>query len=108
MDEHSRSDTHRDKIEQQIVRAYVHLTMCDDSDHGSRTVILARLGSIEIRLTKTPFADAMGMPPVWLEVYSHPRGATDDSLGCFGFDEDELRDAVDFVCEAEYLHQTRQ
>jgi len=102
------SDIHRDSIEQQIVRAYVQLTVSAGGNDPLRTLILTRFGSVEIRLTKTRFPDLPSVPPYWQEIYSHLSGTTVDSLGCFGFGEDELDEAVDFVCAAEHLHQTRQ
>ena len=99
------SDACRDRVEEQIIRAYVRLALTDDAD-GSRTVTLARLGSLEVRLTEMPRMELAGVPPFWLEICSLRTGSTLDSLGCFEFDEDELEAAVDFICHAEQRHQT--
>ena len=99
-------DACRDRIEQQIIRAYVRLVTTDDAG-GARTVTLARLDGLELRLTEAPMLDAPGVPPFWLEVHSLVTDMTLDSFGCFEFDEDELNAAVDFVWEAQQRHRTR-
>jgi hypothetical protein len=100
-------DPCRDRIEQQIICAYVRLAAPASDDGISRTVTVTRLGSVELRLTEAPLLGLPDVPLFWLEVHSHLTGSTVDSLGCFEFDEDELAAAVDFVCEAQHLHQTR-
>jgi hypothetical protein len=99
------SDACRDRVEEQIIRAYMRLALTDDAD-GSRTVTLARLSSLEVRLTEIPRTELAGVPPFWLEICSPWTGSTLDSLGCFEFDEHELEVAVDFICDAELRHQT--
>src|SRR3712207_1726291 len=71
------SDACRDRVEEQIIRAYVRLALTDDAD-GSRTVTLARLGSFEVRLTEMPWTGLTGVPPFWLEICSVRTGATLD------------------------------
>ena len=89
----------RDQIEQQIIRAYVRLALRDDAD-WSRTVTLARLSGLEVRLIEATWTKQLELPPFWLELHSVATGTTIDSIGCFDFGEDELEAAVDFVCEA--------
>lgn len=96
----------RDQIEQQIIRAYVQLALSDDA-HCSRTVTLARLSGLEVRLTEAPWIDQPSLPPFWLELHSLTTGTTIDSIGCFDFGGDELVAAVDFVCEAKKRHRAR-
>jgi hypothetical protein len=96
----------RDRIEQQIIRAYVQLALTDDAD-CSRTVTLARLSGLEVRLTEVPRTEQPDLPPFWLEIHSLATGSTVDSFGCFEFDDDELEAAVEFVCEAKQCHQAR-
>ena len=48
----------RDRIEQQIIRAYVQLALTDDAD-CSRTVTLARLSGLEVRLTEAPWIEQL-------------------------------------------------
>ena len=95
-------DARRDRIEEQIIRAYVHLVFATEAD-GSRTVTVSRQGSLEVRLTEMP---RPGLPTFWLEIHSLGTRSIIDSLGCFEFDEDELAAAVDFICEAQERHQT--
>jgi hypothetical protein len=101
-----KSDTCRDRIEQQIIRAYVRLATEPDGADGSRTVTLARFGGLEVRLTEVPQQGRSDLPPFWLEIHSLVRGVTIDSIGCFEFDEDELEAIVDFICEAKQRYQT--
>jgi len=92
----------RDRIEEQIVRAYIRLALAPGSEAGSRTVTLVQFGALEVRLTETaPEGVPSKVPPLWLEIYSHVTGAVVDSCGCFEFDEDELKTAVDLVVEAQ-------
>jgi hypothetical protein len=97
-------DPGRDRIERKIVRAYVQLAILPDDADGSCTVTLERFGGLEFRLTETPRKGLAGMPPFWLELYSHGSGAVVDSLGCFEFDQDELEAAIEFVCAALRRH----
>jgi hypothetical protein len=99
-------DADRDRIEQQIIRAYVRLVTAAN-DGGARTVTFARLAGLECRLTETFMPEAPDVPPFWLEIHSPTTGTTLDSLGCFEFDEDEMNAAVDFVWEGQQRHPTR-
>jgi hypothetical protein len=96
----------RDRIEQQIIRAYVRLVMAAD-ERGARTVTFARLAGLECRLTETFMPDAPGVPSFWLEIHSLATDTILDSFGCFEFDEDELNAAIDFVWEGQQRHQIR-
>ena len=95
-------DARRDRIEEQVIRAYVQLIFAAEAD-GSRTVTLSRQDGLEVRLTEMPLP---GTPTFWLEIHSLGTGAIIDSLGCFEFDEDELAAAVDFICEAQERNRT--
>lgn len=91
----------RDRIEEQIIRAYVRLALAPDQASGLRTITLAQFGALEIRLTEVPEqTDASRFPPFWIEIYSHASSRVVDSCGCFEFDEDELTAAVDLVVDA--------
>jgi hypothetical protein len=107
MDDATPFDPGRDWIERKIVRAYVQLAILPDDTDNSCTVTLERFGGLEVRLTETPRKALAGMPPFWLELYSHGSGAIVDSLGCFEFDEDELEAAIEFVCAALRRHGSR-
>jgi hypothetical protein len=96
----------RDRIEQQIIRAYVQLALTDDAD-CSRTVTLTRLSGLEVRLTEVPRTEQPNLPPFWLEIHSLTTGSAIESFGCFEFDDDELEAAVEFVCAAKQCHQAR-
>jgi hypothetical protein len=91
----------RDRIEEDIIRAYVRLAITSDQANGHRTVTLAQFGGLEVRLTEIPLGDhPLPIPPFWLEVYSHATDSVVDSCGCYEFDEDELGKAVELVFDA--------
>ena len=52
----------RDRIEQQIIRAYLQLMVLDGLG-GSRTVTFARLSGLEVRLTEVPRTEQPELPP---------------------------------------------
>jgi hypothetical protein len=88
----------RERIEQKIIRAHVHLVMLDGLG-GYRTV-----SGLEVRLTEVPWIEQSDLPPFWLEIHSLATGSTVDRCGCFEFNEDELEAAVEFVCKAKQCH----
>lgn len=51
-----------DKIEQRIIRAYIQLVFRPDNADGSRSVMVMRSGSLEVRLTELP-PNSVGRPP---------------------------------------------
>jgi hypothetical protein len=98
-----------DEVEQRIIRAYVQLACTPAETNGSRTVTVARLSGLEVRLTEVPLREAApDMPPFWLEVYSHASRSVIDSCGCWEFDEAELAAAVDLIMQAKQRVQYRQ
>jgi hypothetical protein len=107
LDDATPFDPGRDRVERKIVRAYVQLAILPDDADGSCSVTLERFGGLEVRLTEMPRKALAGMPPFWLELYSHGSGAIVDSLGCFEFDGDELEAAIEFVCAALRRHGSR-
>jgi hypothetical protein len=92
----------RDRIEEQIIRAYVRLALTPDRAGGWRSITLAQFGALEVRLSEAPSpAGHSSFPPFWVEVYSHASSCIVDSCGCFEFDEDELTAAVELVVDAQ-------
>jgi hypothetical protein len=90
-----------DQIEQLLIRAYVRLACESRQASGCRSVVLGRIGLVDVRLTEMePNAAGLGQPPFWIEIYSHAASSTIDSCGCFEFDEDELGRAVEMILEA--------
>jgi hypothetical protein len=95
------SDLCADEIEQRIIRAYVQLVYQAVDTDNSRSVVVMRLGSLEVRLTELHPADANhGLPPFWTEVFDWPHQASIDRVGSYEFDEDELAAAVDMIVSA--------
>jgi hypothetical protein len=92
------SDVCADEIEQRIIQAYVQLVFQAPDEDGLRTITVAQLQAIEVRLTELRQSKAdPKIPPFWLEIFSLPDFASIDSYGCFDFDEAELATAVDLV-----------
>jgi hypothetical protein len=99
------SDLCADEIEQRIIRAYVQLVYKAVDAGNSRSVVVMRLGSLEVRLTDLHPADITpGVPPFWIEVFDWRHQASIDSVGSYEFDEDELAAAVDMIVSA--AHET--
>ena len=100
------SDLCPDEIEQKIIRAYVKLVFSARDATGSRTTLVARFGSLDVRLTEFPQESLSdGRPLFWLEIYSHATRSTVDSCGCSEFDESELATAVNLVLKAKQRHE---
>jgi hypothetical protein len=95
------SDLCADEIEQRIIRAYVQLVYQPVNKDNSRSVVVMRLGSLEVRLTELHPADTgQNLPPFWIEVFDWRPRASIDSVGCYEFDEDELAAAVEMIVSA--------
>ena len=84
--------------EQKIARAYGRLSSIPGNGPGA-SVLLASIGSCEIRMFRDPKADVDGAPLFWLELIDHSIKTSVDSCSCHG-----LKDAVtifdDFVSQA--------
>jgi hypothetical protein len=95
-----------DRIERQLIQAYIQLAVTAPDEDGSRTVALGRFGGVEVHLTELPPKRALSaMPPLWLEVFCCTSGATIDGYGCFDLGEDELAAAVEMILEAGWRGQ---
>ncbi len=95
------SGSGQDWIKGELTKAYLQLavTWLDPAD-GSRTVTLAGLGPLEVRLTQlSRVCIPLTMPPLWLEIFS-PEGSTVDGCGCFDLGEEELREATQIISDA--------
>ncbi|MBM1172484.1 hypothetical protein [Microvirga arabica] len=92
------------RIEEEIIRAYVRLVCTLDQPNGLRTQIVARFGTLEIRMTEALLGEVPPQAPRFrIEIYSHESDAVLDSGDYFEFDEDELRAAVDLVVSAQVM-----
>ncbi|PVE22010.1 hypothetical protein DC522_23660 [Microvirga sp. KLBC 81] len=102
------SDLCADEIEQRIVRAYIQLVFQAVDTDSSRSVVVMRLGSLEVRLAELRLPEANhGLPPFWIEVFDWPHQASIDSIGCYEFGEDELAAAVAMIVSAAHEADTR-
>jgi hypothetical protein len=92
------SDLCADEIEQRIIRSYVGLVYQAGDTANRRSVVVMRLGPLEVHLTEIhPEDTTPGVPPFWIEVFDWPQQASIDSVGCYEFDEDELVAAVEMI-----------
>jgi hypothetical protein len=97
-----------DEIGQRIIRAYVRLVFQPVDTDGSRSIVVMRLGTLEVRLTELHPADAkIGLPPLRIEVFDWLYQTSIDSIGTYGLDEDELDAAVEMVVGAAHDAGTR-
>ncbi|MGF9760747.1 hypothetical protein AAII07_36730 [Microvirga sp. 0TCS3.31] len=95
------SDLCADEIEQLIIRSYVGLVYQAVDAANRRSVVVMRLGTLEVHLTEIhPKDAASGVPPFWIEVFDWPHQSSIDSVGCYEFDEGELVAAVDMIVSA--------
>jgi hypothetical protein len=95
------SDLCADEIEQRIIRSYVGLVYQAVDTANRRSVVVMRLGPLEVHLTEIhPEDTTPGVPPFWIEVFDWLQQASIDSVGCYEFDEDELVAAVEMIVSA--------
>jgi hypothetical protein len=95
------SDLCADEIEQRIIRSYVGLVYQAVDTANRRSVVVMRLGPLEVHLTEIhPEDTTPGVPPFWIEVFDWPQQASIDSVGFYEFDEDELVAAVAMIVSA--------
>ena len=95
------SDLCADEIEQRMIRAYVRLVFQPVDTDNSRSVVVMRLGTLEVHLTELHPDDVTpGVPQFWIEVFDWPQQASIDSVGCYEFDEDELAAVVEMIVSA--------
>jgi hypothetical protein len=102
------SDLCADEIGQRTIRAYVQLVFQPVDTDNSRSIVVMRLGSLEVRLTELHPADANhGLPRLRIEVFDWLYQTSIDSTGSYGFDEDELAAAVEMIVDAAHDADTR-
>jgi hypothetical protein len=97
-----------DEIGQRIIRSYVGLVHRAVDTANRRSVVVMRLGTLEVHLTEMhPEDTAPGVPPFWIEVFDWPHQTSIDSVGSYEFDEDELTAAVEMIVGAAHDAGTR-
>jgi len=102
------SDRCADEIEQRIVRAHMQLMFQADDADDPRSLVVMRLGAIEIRLTELRLSEVGStLPPLWIEVFDWMEETSIDSIGCYGFDDDEMPAAVAMIVNAARESQSR-
>ena len=93
----------RTLIELKIARAYGRLSSIPGNGPEA-SVLLASVGSCEIRMFRGPEADLDGAPLFWLELIDHSLKKSVDGFRCY-----RLKDAVvivdDFISQAIRLNK---
>jgi hypothetical protein len=90
--------------EWRLVRAYLALFLAPVDDHGTKTVLLARHGSYDVRLVEFAQELSDDVPLLWLELHAHDAQCSLDSCGCYDFDEAVI--AVErFISQARALNR---
>jgi hypothetical protein len=93
----------RTLTELKIARAYVRLSSIP-ADNPKASVLLASIGSCEIRMFRGSEAHPDGVPLFWLELFDHSTKMSVDSFICH-----RLKDAVpifdDFISQAAGLNK---
>ena len=97
------NSSERTLTELKIAQAYVRLSSIP-GDNPEASVLLASIGSYEIRMFRDPKADVDGAPLFWLELIDHSIKTSVDSFSCH-----RLKDAVaivdDFISQATCLNK---
>ena len=90
-----------DEVEQRLIRAFVHLVFQAADPARPRTVVVLRLGLLEVRLTELHQGERHpGLPRFWIEVFGWLNQTSIDSIGCSTFDEAEVAAAVAMIVNA--------
>ena len=98
------NSTSETALELRIARAYVKL-WCIPEGSSKASLLIASIGSYEIRMLRGPEFDLDGTPLFWLELFDHGTKTSVDSFVCH-----RLRDAIavfdDFLSQAASLNET--
>jgi hypothetical protein len=91
-------------LELRIARAYVKL-WCIPEESSEASVLLASIGSYEIRMFRGPEVDFDGLPLFWLELFDHSTKKSVDGFSCH-----RIKDAVpifdDFISQGDRLNKS--
>ena len=97
------NSTSETALELRIARAYVKL-WCIPEESPEASVLLASIGSCEIRMFRGPEVDFDGVPLFWLELFDHSTKTSVDGFSCH-----RIKDAVpifdDFISQAGRLNK---
>lgn len=85
-------------LQLRITRAHITLLCLPVAPCGVRTVLLERIGALEIRMFETA-GDAADAPLFWMELYDHERQSSLASCSCYGI-EAAASAFEDFVFQA--------
>jgi hypothetical protein len=75
--------------ESRVAAAYVQLALSCAAQDGARSVRIARVGRLDLRLVEPARPASVDDPLFWLELYDNDAEMTIDSCGC-----DDLQDAA--------------
>ena len=97
------NSSERTLTELKIARAYVKLSSIP-GDNPEASVLLASIGSCEIRMLRGPKVHPDGVPLFWLELFDHSTKISVDGFSCH-----RIKDAVpivdDFISQAAGLNR---
>jgi hypothetical protein len=99
-------DRSTDEIEEKIIRAYLRLLFSSPLNGAPCSVRVLRTAYVDIYLTKGGSMRESGEAPFRLEAFVNRRLAPVRKYSCFGFDDDELVSAVQFVFQAQHRFET--
>jgi hypothetical protein len=89
-----------DKLEQSIIRADIRHVFEAKKTGGISTVMVTHVGQLEVRLAEMLDNNPdLGMPPLWLEVFSMRHPLPFDSYGMSEFDDGEITAGTEFIFE---------
>ena len=98
------NSTSETALELRIARAYVKL-WCIPEKSPEASLLIASIGSYEIRMFRGPEFHLDGVPLFWLELFDHGTKTSVDGFSCH-----RIRDAVpvfdDFLSQAAGLNET--
>jgi hypothetical protein len=92
--------------ESRVAAAYIQLALSGAGQDGARSVRIARVGRLDLRLVEPAAPASADDPLFWLELYDNDAEAAIDSCGC-----DDLQDAAKaaerLIDQARILSATR-
>lgn len=85
--------------ELRIARAFGRLLGMRENAHGTRIVLLERIGNYEIRMFEPRQTGSAEAPLFWIELFDHVEQSSLDSCGCYVM-EDAIAAFETFVSNA--------
>jgi hypothetical protein len=91
-----------------VTQTYCQLVAAPRDENGWRSLTLAKFGNYEVRLLEESWADAPGMPQLWVDLYARHTQSVIDSCRCHDL-EAAVAAAENIMSQATKLdHASRQ